>query len=239
MTNRRKVIRDFLTRYALLESVPPAEIARLGEAAKDRVYEPDEAIFAKGEAGTSVMIVVSGRVSISSRSIEGHPVVISVMVAGDMFGEIAAIDGGERTADARAMERASVLILERDVFVAFLERNAQVCLRLLRLFCERLRSTDETVEDLNVFNIHTRVAKRLLSVVEQHGEKTESGKVATIRMPQHMLAAMMGSDREGVSRALHYLKLRAIVKVEHGMVVILDADALRAEAGLLGEPVKP
>lgn len=236
MTQPIKSIREILSRQSLLEYVPAIEIDRLAGSACRITYNAGETIFHKGEPGTSVISIESGRVRIVSYSAEDREVVLSVMGPGDIFGEIAVIDGGERSADAIAMEATEVILLDRDDFLGMLARNPQAALKLLVLLCERFRWTNEAVEDLNIFNLRPRLAKRLLSLCDQYGQETNHGTRITIPLQQRVLAQMMGSTREAVSRHLKAWEAAELIAIDHDFVIVRDRPALERIVRKLSPP---
>src|ERR1700721_2130971 len=112
-------------------------------------YPAGRAIFAKGSPGRAMMAILKGNVRISTPSPAGPDIVLTILSAGEVFGEIALLDGEDRTADATAIGDCELLVLDHRDFVPFLERRADLCLLLLRLLCQRLRQTDRQVgEDM-------------------------------------------------------------------------------------------
>jgi CRP-like cAMP-binding protein len=226
MNQKRSSVRDILAQESLLEYVPPVEIDRLAANATTSRYETEQYIFRKGDPGRGVMSIVSGRVRVSTRSAENREVVLAVIGPGEILGEIATIDGGERTADAVAMEPTEVLFIGRTEFLGFLERNPQACLRLLEILCDRFRWTDEIVSDLNIFNLRPRLAKRLLSLSDQYGEPDDDGTRFVIRLPEETLARMMGSTQEAVRRQLRSWTEIGLIRLETDCVVVRSREGL-------------
>ena len=168
------------------------------------------------------MAVLSGRVRICSNSVEGREVVLNVIGPGEVFGEIAMIDGGERTADAFAMEETELLVLSRRDFMPVLARNPDVCMKLLELLCRRLRWTSEQMEDMNFLDLRSRLAKRLAYLADNHGEATVGGDRKTVRISQQLLANMIGASREAVNIQLAAWKEEGVISSRRGWITILD-----------------
>jgi len=132
--------------------------ARLSDEETDAVlahariarYATGDVIVAKGDPGDSMMAVLQGRVSISTTSEDGRQVVLSALGVGDVFGEIALLDGKERTADVTALTDCEILIVPRRSLWSVLERRPDLCIDLMLVLCERLRHTTEQVEDLGL-----------------------------------------------------------------------------------------
>ncbi len=219
-------IRRILGQNFLFRFLPPADLDRLGDLAIRRVYGKSEPIFMKGDPGNAMMAVLSGRVQICTYSSDGREVVLNVILPGEVFGEIALIDGGERTADAFTMETTELLILSRRDFLPYLERNPKVCIKLLEMMCLRMRWTSEQLEDFSFLDLRSRLAKRLLYLATLHGEETEKGTRIGVRLPQHLLASMIGTSREAVNKQLRAWEGEGTIDVSRGSVTIVNREAL-------------
>jgi CRP/FNR family transcriptional regulator, cyclic AMP receptor protein len=189
-------------------------------------YASGTEIFAKGDAGDSMMAVLSGRVRISATSIDGRDVVFNIMGPGEVFGEIALLDGGERTADAVAMTPCELLVVDRRSFLPILERRPDLGIRLMVLLCERLRLTDEQVEDALFRHLENRLAKALLRLAAQHG----SGERIDLGLSQGELASIAGGSRESINKHLGAWQRAGIIVLDRGRIAIRDIDALKALA---------
>lgn len=219
-------VKAVLAQHFLLRHLADADIARLAQLATTRSYKTNEVVFLKGDPGTSMMAVLSGRVRICSYSPDGREVVLNVINPGEVFGEIALIDGGERTADAFAMEPTQLLVLSRREFLPFLEHSPQVCIRLLEVMCHRLRATSAQVEDFFFLDLRCRLAKRLLQLSRQQGEGGKSGRPVPLRLSQHLLASMIGTSREAVNKQLRAWEEAGILDVKRGAITILKRERL-------------
>ena len=205
--------------------------ARLSDEETDAVlahariarYATGDVIVAKGDPGDSMMAVLQGRVSISTTSEDGRQVVLSALGVGDVFGEIALLDGKERTADVTALTDCEILIVPRRSLWSLLERRPDLCIDLMLVLCERLRHTTEQVEDLAFLHLESRMAKALLRLLEESG----AGQTrAAIRISQRALGELVGGSRESVNKHLNAWKELGIVSIEKGGIVIRDAAAL-------------
>ncbi len=218
-------VKAILSQHFLLKHLSDADLQRLAQLATTRSYNANEVVFLKGDPGTAMMAVLSGRVRICSYSPDGREVILNVIQPGEVFGEIAIIDGGERTADAFAMGPTLLLVLSRREFLPFLEHSPQVCIRLLEVMCNRLRLTSSQVEDFFFLDLRSRLAKRLLQLSETHGEPMTDGKRG-VRVSQHMLASMIGTSREAVNKQLRAWEGSGIVDVRRGAITILEHQRL-------------
>lgn len=216
-----------LAEHFLLKHLPAEDLARLEAFARSRSFKARQPVFMKGDPASGMMAVVKGRVRISSYSADGREVVLNVISPGEVFGEIALIDGGERTADAVAMEDTELLVLERRDFLPFLERNPELCIKLLKVMCHRLRRTSEQLEDFSFLDLRTRLAKRLLDLADAHGEEDgEGGLHISLGLSQRVLGAMMGTSREAVNKQLRAWQDEGILTLRRGSITLRDAEQL-------------
>jgi CRP-like cAMP-binding protein len=120
-----------LRRYSLFAQLPSAETEHLGRHMKRRRLPRGTVIFAKGDPDTGLMGVVAGAVKISVRSVDGRDIVLSTMQEGDIFGEIALLDGQTRSADATAVTDCELMVIERRDFIQFLRSQPDLCIRIM------------------------------------------------------------------------------------------------------------
>ena len=119
---------SLLRDHSLFRDLPAAVIERLGSYMKSRRVQRGATIFSKGDPGTGLLGVVAGSVKISVASAEGKDIVLNIIHEGDVFGEIALLDGQPRTADAVAMTDCELIVIERRDFVPFLRDHPDVML---------------------------------------------------------------------------------------------------------------
>lgn len=220
--------RMMLQRSPLFRGLTPPALERVAALATQRRYREGEVVCSQGDPGDALYGVVTGRVRISTGDADGREIFLNIMEPGDTFGEIALLDGGMRTATAVAMAPSELVALRRDHLMELLQREPQVALELLRLCGERLRWTSGQVEDAALLGTGARLAKRLLSLAELHGEHGSDGR--KLRISQEDLAAFLGITRQAVNQQLQAWKAQGWVKLGRGSVSVLDERALRAAA---------
>jgi CRP/FNR family transcriptional regulator, cyclic AMP receptor protein len=215
-----------LQRSPLFRGLPAATLERMAALATQRGYRRGEIVFAAGDAGDALFGVVSGRIRISAGNSDGREIYFNVMMPGDTFGEIAMLDGGPRTATATATEAAELVSIRREPIFELLGREPKAALELLRLCGERLRWTSGLLQDAVFLDAPARLAKRLLSLSELHGEDSAGGRV--VRISQEELASFLGVSRQAVNEQLQGWKATGWVALGRGTVTVRDAAALKA-----------
>ena len=218
--------REVLRRSALFARLSNDETDAVLAHARTAKYAAGHQIVAKGDPGDSMMAVLSGRASVGAASLDGRQVVLSVLRAGDVFGEIALLDGKERTADVTALTDCEILIVPRRSLWSLLERRPDICIDLMLVLCDRLRRTTEQVEDLAFLHLESRMAKVLLRLLEESRAGQTRAGPATVRISQRSLGELVGGSRESVNKHLNAWKELGIVSIEKGGIVIRDLTAL-------------
>jgi len=217
-----------LQRSPLFRGLAPPALERIAALATQRNFGTGEIVCSQGDPGDALYAVVTGRIRISSGAADGREIFLNIMEPGDSFGEIALLDGGTRTATAVAMVASELVSLRRDHLLALLEREPRVALELLRLCGERLRWTSGLLEDAALLDAPARLAKRLLSLGQLHGERSGSGY--TLRISQEDLANFLGVSRQAVNQQLQAWKAQGWIALGRGSVTVLDDQAVRNAA---------
>jgi len=220
--------RALLTEHWLFAALSDAELDRVVSHMHHRRYAPNELIFRKGDPGSSMMAIGKGRVKISSTSAEGRTVVLNILGRGEIFGEIALLDGGQRTADATAIEATELHVLDSRDFIPLLQRHPEICIKLLKIFCARLRSTSEQVEDQLFLTRPVRLAKVLLRLAAEYGHESPEGVRLEIRLSQSGIGDLAGMTRESVNKQIAAWRDAGLVDVVDGKIVVREMERLRS-----------
>ena len=188
---------------------------------------PGTVLFNEGDASNRVILLLSGRVKVSSISEDGHETVLGFRGAGDVLGELAAIDGEEHLANVTIIEAGEALVLPAAGFLAALETQPGLALVLLRSIVGRLRDADRKRAEFTALDVVGRVARRLVELAERYGVSTDDGIRIDLPISQRELAGWVGSSREAVNKALQQLERGGLVTAERRHLTILDIEGLR------------
>ncbi len=189
-----------------------------------------QTIFQVGQKGDSLHIDLEGRVKISLSSEEGKEAILSILSAGEVFGEMSLFDGEPRSAAVTTMEPCRFLVLRRQALLPFLEKRPQVMLELIAEMSRRLRATNTLVGNLSFLDLSTRLARILLNLVQQYGKLTDQGIVIGLKLSQEELGHLVGVSRESVNRQLRLWVEAGVIAHDHGSLIVRDSDALFREA---------
>lgn len=209
-----------IARSVLFQNVPDEQLIELARYAKSKQIPARQEIFRRGEKGSQMYIIVSGRVSFHTDSETGQELIFRFLGAGDIFGEIALLDGGERTATARTVEDTLVLIIERRDFLPFLEKHPKVAITLLASVAASFRTMGELFEDTYFRNLPSRLAKRFLALKDSYGVKTSQGIQISIKLSQGDIGKLAGATRETINKQLKAWEDEGIVAVDNGYIVL-------------------
>ena len=218
--------RDLLQRHFVLGRLEPGEIDTLATRARVESYRAGQEIFAKGSPGRTMVAVLQGSVKIVSLSPTGKEGILNVIHAGEVFGEIAVIDGEGRSAGAAAMTDCELLIIDRRDVLPMFERHPEICMMLMQILCRRLRRTSEQVEDVLFRSLEARLAKALLQLMEDAKRAEPRGPEVVLHLSQNDLAMIAGGSRESVNKLLQAWQREGWIALGRGSIVIRDTAAI-------------
>lgn len=217
-----------LRQISLFAGLSDTALGALATRVRVRAYRKGEVLFHKDDPGTSLFLLRGGRVKISTFSSEGKEAVFTVHGPGDVFGELALLDGAPRSATATALEPSRLLTIDRTAFVAFLREQPDAALILLSELTARVRRLSSQVEDLMFLDIPGRLARTLLRLGEQYGRRTERGVEIDLQITQTELGGMVGATRVSVNRLLHWFAERGLIAIDERRIVLIRPEALQA-----------
>lgn len=227
MTHKASVdTRKLVSGHVLLDELETHELGDLMTQARTERYGANEVIFRKGDPGRSMMTVMKGRIKISSTSLEGKEVVLTVLGRGEILGEMAILEGRPRSADATALEPSELMVLDRRDFIPFLERNPKICVRLLRILSGRLRRTSELVEDRTFLSLPSRLAKTLLDFALSDGYEVPEGVRIDFKLSQKDFGGLLGASRESVNKQLGAWQDEGLIIMGRGFIILTEPKEL-------------
>ncbi len=218
-----------LERVVLFRNMPPKMLRDLARFLRPVSYRAHTDIFHAGDEGATMYIILSGAVKIFVPAVDGREVVLAVHRSGDLFGEMALLDDEPRSASASTMEETEMFTLNRGDFLEVLDFHPAALRAIIDVLVERLRATNQSIQDAYLLDVPGRLARRLLLIAGEHGVDTERGRDIGLRVSQQELANMIGASRVAVNKQLQAWRHRDIVDVTRQRVVILDRGALERE----------
>ncbi len=221
---------DFLTTVPIFSGLKPDDLKPLTGKLRRRGYQKGEVIFHQDDPADRMHIIVDGRIRISITSDDGREKDLAILKSGECFGEMALLDGSNRSATATAVDPTQTLALYRDDFMEFLQIHPGVVTKTTSLLTSRLRVVNQMLGDLAFLDVPTRVAKQLLELSEAYVDESASDAPVEIPMGQDELARLVGASRETISRALNSYRRLGILSTSHRRITINDPEALERMA---------
>jgi len=203
------------------------------ERGHKKTFKRGVTIFSRGEPGTTMLLVQSGRVEVSVTTINGRKSILENFGPNEILGEIAMFDGGERSADATAASTVTGLTLSRSDVAAFLTDYPDAAMSIISELCLRIRLTNEIVETKTNIAASARLTRCLLRLADKWGTETAEGDIKiSQQFSQADIGEFSGLARENVNRYLKGWEAEGILGFEGRNIVILDFEALETIADL-------
>jgi CRP/FNR family cyclic AMP-dependent transcriptional regulator len=213
-----------LRKHPIFSDLAPDALDQLCRYAQPTSLKRGATLFAKGDPGHSLYAVISGTVKISVSSPDGRNAILNLIGAGEVFGEMSVLDGRVRSADAIANTNCEILVIDRRDFLPFVHSQPALAMKFIELLCGRLRWTSDQVEQIILQDLPGRLASALLGLTEKR--KLENAS-RTIAITQQEISEMVGMTRESINKQLRAWAARNWLRLEHGAIVVLNADPLR------------
>jgi CRP-like cAMP-binding protein len=218
---------DRLREHALFSGLEPQVIARLSACATIRKVLAGTTIFAKDDPGAGLFAVSAGIVKITVPSADGREAVLNLVSEGEIFGEIALLDGRPRTAGAVAMTDCELIVIDRRDFLALVQEDPRIALGIITLLCARLRWSAQQFEEIVFLTLPGRLAKILLRLSQRAQAGPGARKLA---ITQRELSQLTGTSRESINKQLRAWAKLKWVRLERGGIVVQSPDAIEALA---------
>jgi CRP/FNR family cyclic AMP-dependent transcriptional regulator len=221
---------ETLRRAALFQGVDPVAVEALADEFEIIDVGRGVTLFSEGEPGESMYIVLSGKVKLGRRSVDGRENLVAVMGPSDQFGELSLFDPGPRTATATAVTNARLARLPKAALHSWVRDRPEIAMQLLRVVARRFRRTNNMLADLIFVDVPGRLAKQLLQMAQRFGSIEGAQLRVTHDLTQEELAQLVGASRETVNKALAEFASRGWLRLEGKSVVIRDRERLARRA---------
>jgi len=228
MLSARPVLAS-LAAIPFFDGLEPDALDRLAAGMRSRRFRRGEVIFHVGDPGDALFVIVSGEVKISLPSETGDEAILATLRPGDVFGELALLDGAPRSASASALTPAETVILPRERFRELIATETGVRDALLASIAGELRRLTTHVEELHFLDITGRLAARLARLAQESGTPLPDGSLRLrTNLTQGDLAAMVGCTRQSVNKMLGQFTDDGLIRLERDAIVVTDLEGLSA-----------
>lgn len=226
MSEREQSAVELLKSVALFSDLDEAELERFSHVAVPRTFPAGTRVFHEGDSSDACYIVKEGSFRVTREHSDGRAITLATLGQGEIFGELAMLDGDRRSASAEAITDGELLALPANDVRALLARHPEIALKLVAGLVRRLRAANVRISRQSFQTVPSRVAGILAQLSRESPDAGENGEV-TIRMNQTDLAQLAGTSRESVSRFLAELERAGVVRSGRGRVTVLDPPKLR------------
>jgi CRP-like cAMP-binding protein len=213
---------DVLRQIPLFATLSSGDLAHVAAMTVERHYERGDIILLEGDKGGALHYVREGVVKVFKTSVGGKEQVLRLIAAGHTFNDVPALDGGSNPASAAAMEPSVVYVIRRIELLNLIATRPEVAGAVVQTLASALRHLVALVEDLSLRHVTARVAKLLL---EQEASFQEEQHI--YHLTQQEMAALAGTAREVVGRALKELEVAGAIEMRQGRAVVLNRERLR------------
>ena len=200
----------------LFAGLPENQVYQIARMAGVRKVPRNTTLVRVGDKTDALYVLVSGSAKVLNRDVEGREVILTLLRAGECFGEMSLIDGSPRSADVVSCEPCELLVIAKSDFAHALSENVDLCLNIMKSFADRLREANRKIESLALLDVYGRVAKLLLDF----SELEDGRRVIRRKVSKQDMAKMVGASREMVSRVMKDLESRGYVRSEEGCLIL-------------------
>ncbi|MBM5570616.1 MULTISPECIES: Crp/Fnr family transcriptional regulator [Deefgea] len=215
-----------LSGSSLFCQLTPSELETLAKHAHVRHFVAKQIIIEQGSRGDEMYAVVHGRLKVTRSNNDGREINLAILEGGEIFGELAMLDGAPRNASVEALEDGELLVLHRSAVDQYLAHHPHVMRSLITSLCERLRSANDLVQDTLFLPLPQRLAKVLRQLARNHGETNQDGVRIDLKMTQQDLANFVGASRESVNKQLSQWEDNGYLKMKSGYIQIIQITEL-------------
>lgn len=209
--------------FSVLDEQSLQSLADIGSVVRKK---RSEILFNSGDLPDGLYVVLDGELGVYANGRDGNVLMLNVLRRGSVIGDIAVMDGKERTATVRAHTKAELFLVLRDDFLRYLEQFPRVCLRFATVLAERCRYVSSNMETMFLLNGVQRVAMALLSMAS-NGTPFDGGRRIREPINQSSLAMRLGLTREYVNKTMRAFASEGLIDYDAGYVTVLNEDGLR------------
>ena len=227
MEEERESTVALLQRVPLFSQLSGEDLEEISRVAVPRSYPKGVRVFHEGDRSDACYIVRSGDLRVTREHPDGRAIALATLGPGDIFGELAMLDGEARSASVEALSECQLLALPAADVRRLLRGSSEITVKLVVALTRRLREANERIARQSFQTVPSRVAG-VLSQLTAEEAPLQGREGVTIRMTQADLAQLAGTSRESVSRFLAVLERAGVVHVGRGRVTVLEPRRLRA-----------
>jgi CRP/FNR family transcriptional regulator, cyclic AMP receptor protein len=212
--------------HPLLRDLPDSALAEIRRLLVRRTVRAGAHIFSRGGQPSGWFGLLEGEVAIVTSSASGSEIVLTILDAGDWFGEVAIFAGASNSHDAIARGNCEVAFIPTSGFRQLIARQPELHGRFVTLLAQRVRLLVDIVEDFTTLPMAARLAKRVLAMTDSQamGSVVRRGRIS-----QEEYALLVGATRQSVNQELRRWEKAGWIRIGYGGVEVIDREALKRE----------
>lgn len=225
---RKDDTRNLLADIQLFEGLTSTQLEWVAQRAHRRVFPAGANVLTVEQPGEAVYIILYGTVKIHVEQSDGRDVILAILGAGDLLGEMSLIDSVGRSASAVTLENSLLLWMDKQTFNHILDEFPPVARNLVRILSARVRLSDQLIQALATLDVYGRVARQLLAFAERYGRPaTDGGLRIPITLTQGDIADLVGASRKRVNQVMVAFKSQGLIRADaDGHIVLCDSEGL-------------
>lgn len=221
-------LREVLAQSDLFETLEDEHLDQLVSITRERSFDVGQVVFTRDQSADALYAVTDGQFKAVTTSEDGREIVLRLIDPGDVFGEIALLDGRPRTATVIASKPSKLASIARRDLLRLMRATPDIALGLLAVMASRLRATTEQFEETSFLLLPARLARRVLALADVYGEEDRATGGVKIRISQEELGQLVATSRVSVNQQLKAWEADGIVKTSRGALTVLDRAGLQA-----------
>jgi CRP/FNR family transcriptional regulator, cyclic AMP receptor protein len=211
---------QLLRQVSIFQELPKETIGDLARHVWHKQAAAGSVIVSHEDAGDALFVIAKGKVKVVLYGETGREVILSMLKAGDFFGEMSLLDRQPRSANVVAVEDSELLCLDREAFQTHIAAHPSTALGILAEMSRRLRHADEVIGNLALLDVYGRVARTIRDLAQKQGEPVDGGLLIKERPTQQEIAGLIGTSRETVSRALNDFTRRGMLEMQGKQILV-------------------
>jgi len=212
--------RQLLGQVSIFQELPAETVADLAKRVWHKQAQAGSVIVSQEDAGDALFVIAKGKVKIVLYGETGREIILSIMKAGDFFGEMSLLDRQPRSANVVALEDSELLCLDREAFQTHLAAHPSTALGILAEMSRRLRHADVVIGNLTLLHVYARLARTIYDQAQKQAKPVDGGLLIKDRPTQHEIAGLIGTSRETVSRALNDFTRRGMLEMQGKQILV-------------------
>ncbi len=222
---QRDSTRNLLADIELFAGLTPTQLDWVAQRAHRRVFEAGRNVMTIDQPGEAVYIILHGTVKIHIEQGE-RDVIVTILGAGDLVGEMSLIDSIGRSASAVTLESSLMLWMDKVTFNHILDNFPPVARNLVKILASRVRLSDQLIQALATLDVNGRVARQLLAFAEKYGREKDGLTQIRIVLTQGDIADLVGASRKRVNQTMVLFREQGLIEDAEGRISIKDGEGL-------------